>query len=114
MMGNLDDMTCQKNLHLAISLIFLLVVLFEFLVVERSQNYLLLLHGDNGHFFSWNIKIIFPENHLLQRLFTPSLSRRYEELYQENGVKFLKVLSLSLSLSNHINTHMYNVCKIGI
>ncbi|KAJ7952263.1 Monodehydroascorbate reductase [Quillaja saponaria] len=34
--------------------------------------------------------IIFPENHLLQRLFTPSLARRYEELYQENGVKFLK------------------------
>ncbi|KAJ4839143.1 Monodehydroascorbate reductase, chloroplastic/mitochondrial [Turnera subulata] len=34
--------------------------------------------------------IIFPENHLLQRLFTPSLARRYEELYQQNGVKFLK------------------------
>lgn len=38
--------------------------------------------------------IIFPENHLLQRLFTPSLSRRYEELYQENGVKFLKGASI--------------------
>ncbi|KAM7274879.1 hypothetical protein ACFE04_016745 [Oxalis oulophora] len=34
--------------------------------------------------------VIFPENHLLQRLFTPSLAQRYEELYQENGVKFLK------------------------
>ncbi|KDP25386.1 hypothetical protein JCGZ_20542 [Jatropha curcas] len=34
--------------------------------------------------------IIFPEEHLLQRLFTPSLAQRYEELYKENGVKFLK------------------------
>uniref|UniRef100_A0A2N9IMY9 monodehydroascorbate reductase (NADH) n=1 Tax=Fagus sylvatica TaxID=28930 RepID=A0A2N9IMY9_FAGSY len=38
--------------------------------------------------------IIFPENHLLQRLFTPSLARRYEELYQGNGVKFLKGVSI--------------------
>ncbi|KAJ4712011.1 Monodehydroascorbate reductase [Melia azedarach] len=38
--------------------------------------------------------IIFPEDHLLQRLFTPSLARRYEELYQENGVKFLKGASI--------------------
>ncbi|KAK3227883.1 hypothetical protein Dsin_007745 [Dipteronia sinensis] len=44
----------------------------------------------------WNLDttIIFPENHLLQRLFTPSLARRYEELYQENGVKFLKGASI--------------------
>jgi hypothetical protein len=33
----------------------------------------------------------------MQRLFTPSLAQKYEELYQENGVKFIKVLSLSLS-----------------
>ncbi|KAF8379584.1 hypothetical protein HHK36_029025 [Tetracentron sinense] len=38
--------------------------------------------------------IIFPEDHLLQRLFTPSLARRYEELYQENGVNFLKGVSI--------------------
>ncbi|KAJ9706021.1 hypothetical protein PVL29_001540 [Vitis rotundifolia] len=38
--------------------------------------------------------IIFPENHLLQRLFTPSLARRYEEFYQENGVKFVKGASI--------------------
>ncbi|XP_040990286.1 monodehydroascorbate reductase, chloroplastic/mitochondrial isoform X2 [Juglans microcarpa x Juglans regia] len=38
--------------------------------------------------------IIFPESHLLQRLFTPSLARRYEELYQEYGVKFLKGVSI--------------------
>ncbi|KAG6579530.1 Monodehydroascorbate reductase, chloroplastic/mitochondrial, partial [Cucurbita argyrosperma subsp. sororia] len=38
--------------------------------------------------------IIFPENHLLQRLFTPSLARKYEEFYQENGVKFLKGASI--------------------
>ncbi|OAY59763.1 hypothetical protein MANES_01G057400v8 [Manihot esculenta] len=38
--------------------------------------------------------IIFPEKHLLQRLFTPSLAYRYEELYKENGVKFLKGTSI--------------------
>ncbi|GMP96368.1 hypothetical protein CsSME_00045043 [Camellia sinensis var. sinensis] len=38
--------------------------------------------------------IIFPENHLLQRLFTPSLAQKYEELYQQNGVKFLKGVSI--------------------
>ncbi|XP_050266538.1 monodehydroascorbate reductase, chloroplastic/mitochondrial [Quercus robur] len=38
--------------------------------------------------------IIFPEKHLLPRLFTPSLSKRYEELYQENGIKFLKGASI--------------------
>lgn len=32
----------------------------------------------------------------MQRLFTPSLARRYEEFYKDNGVKFLKVLSLTL------------------
>lgn len=38
--------------------------------------------------------VIFPENHLLQRLFTPSLAQKYEELYQENGVKFIKGASI--------------------
>lgn len=38
--------------------------------------------------------IIFPENNLLQRLFTPSLAQRYEQLYQENGVKLLKGASI--------------------
>ncbi|XP_016510992.1 monodehydroascorbate reductase 5, mitochondrial-like isoform X1 [Nicotiana tabacum] len=34
--------------------------------------------------------IIFPEEHLLPRLFTPSLAQKYEQLYQDNGVKFVK------------------------
>ncbi|KAK2984577.1 hypothetical protein RJ640_018955 [Escallonia rubra] len=38
--------------------------------------------------------IIFPEDQLLQRLFTPSLAQKYEELYQENGVKFMKGASI--------------------
>ncbi|PQM41828.1 monodehydroascorbate reductase 5 mitochondrial [Prunus yedoensis var. nudiflora] len=44
----------------------------------------------------WNLDttIVFPDNHLLQRLFTPSLARRYEEFYQQNGVKFLKGASI--------------------
>ncbi|GMH28858.1 hypothetical protein Nepgr_030701 [Nepenthes gracilis] len=38
--------------------------------------------------------IIFPGEHLLPRLFTPSLAQKYEELYQEHGVKFLKGASI--------------------
>ncbi|XP_042502364.1 monodehydroascorbate reductase, chloroplastic/mitochondrial [Macadamia integrifolia] len=38
--------------------------------------------------------VIFPENQLMPRLFTPSLARRYEELYQQNGIKFLKGASI--------------------
>lgn len=34
--------------------------------------------------------VIFPEDHLLPRLFTPSLAQRYEDLFQKNGVKFAK------------------------
>ncbi|KAJ6797279.1 monodehydroascorbate reductase 5, mitochondrial isoform X1 [Iris pallida] len=40
----------------------------------------------------WNLDttIVFPEDHVMPRLFTPSLARKYEELYSENGIKFLK------------------------
>ncbi|KAL5995719.1 Monodehydroascorbate reductase, chloroplastic/mitochondrial [Asimina triloba] len=40
----------------------------------------------------WKIDttIIFPEDYLMPRLFTPSLAQKYEGLYEENGVKFLK------------------------
>ncbi|XP_057967041.1 monodehydroascorbate reductase, chloroplastic/mitochondrial [Malania oleifera] len=38
--------------------------------------------------------VILQEDHLLQRLFTPSIAQKYEELYQNNGVKFLKGVSL--------------------
>lgn len=38
--------------------------------------------------------IIFPEDHLLQRLFTSSLAQKYEQLYQSNGVKLLKGASI--------------------
>lgn len=49
--------------------------------------------------------IIFPENHLMQRLFTPSLAQKYEELYQENGVKFIKgasIKNLEASSDGHV------------
>ncbi|KAF7828229.1 monodehydroascorbate reductase, chloroplastic/mitochondrial [Senna tora] len=55
--------------------------------------------------------IIFPEDHLLQRLFTPSLARRYEELYQKNGVKILKGSSIK-SLEAGSNGHVASV-KLG-
>ncbi|VAI75971.1 unnamed protein product [Triticum turgidum subsp. durum] len=40
----------------------------------------------------WNLDttIIFPEDHIMPRLFTPSLAKKYEELYEQNGVKFVK------------------------
>lgn len=57
--------------------------------------------------------IIFPEDHLLQRLFTPSLARRYEELYQKNGVKILKGASIkSLEASSNGNGGVASV-KLG-
>ncbi|RLN04284.1 uncharacterized protein C2845_PM13G03030 [Panicum miliaceum] len=40
----------------------------------------------------WNLDttIVFPEDHIMPRLFTPSLAKKYEDLYQQNGVKFIK------------------------
>lgn len=49
--------------------------------------------------------IIYPEKHLLPRLFTPSLAQRYEELYQENGIKVLKgasIKSLEAGSDGHV------------
>ncbi|XP_010533632.1 PREDICTED: monodehydroascorbate reductase 5, mitochondrial [Tarenaya hassleriana] len=45
---------------------------------------------------AWNLDttIVFPEDHLLPRLFTPSLAHRYEQLYRENGVDFVKGASI--------------------
>ncbi|CAM9001465.1 unnamed protein product [Rhodiola kirilowii] len=45
---------------------------------------------------AWNldITIVFPEQHLMPRLFTPKLARYYEDLYKQNGVKFLKGASI--------------------
>ncbi|XP_073148242.1 monodehydroascorbate reductase, chloroplastic/mitochondrial isoform X2 [Henckelia pumila] len=44
----------------------------------------------------WNLDttIIFPEDHLMTRLFTPFLAQKYEELYQDYGVKFVKGASI--------------------
>ncbi|XP_073303844.1 monodehydroascorbate reductase, chloroplastic/mitochondrial [Primulina huaijiensis] len=44
----------------------------------------------------WNLDttIIFPEDHLMTRLFTPFLARKYEELYRDYGVKFVKGASI--------------------
>ncbi|KAK6137421.1 hypothetical protein DH2020_028844 [Rehmannia glutinosa] len=45
---------------------------------------------------AWNVDttIIFPEDHLMTRLFTPSLAQKYEQLYQDFGVKFVKGASI--------------------
>ncbi|CAA6673738.1 unnamed protein product [Spirodela intermedia] len=34
--------------------------------------------------------VIFPENHIMPRLFTSSIAEKYEDLYKENSVKFVK------------------------
>ncbi|KAL7160029.1 hypothetical protein ABFS83_01G067400 [Erythranthe nasuta] len=46
---------------------------------------------------AWKVDttIIFPEEHLMTRLFTPSLAQKYEQLYQDFGVKFVKGASIS-------------------
>ncbi|KAL3635601.1 Monodehydroascorbate reductase, chloroplastic/mitochondrial [Castilleja foliolosa] len=46
---------------------------------------------------AWNVDttIIFPEDHLMTRLFTPSLAQKYEQLYQDYGVKFVKGASIN-------------------
>ncbi|CAI9772675.1 unnamed protein product [Fraxinus pennsylvanica] len=38
--------------------------------------------------------VILPEDHLMPRLFTPSLGQKYENLYQDYGVKFVKGTSI--------------------
>ncbi|GAB2252562.1 hypothetical protein Droror1_Dr00005409 [Drosera rotundifolia] len=45
---------------------------------------------------SWKLDttIVFPGEHLLPRLFTSSLAQKYEALYQENGVNFVKGVSI--------------------
>ncbi|XP_027181328.1 monodehydroascorbate reductase, chloroplastic/mitochondrial isoform X1 [Coffea eugenioides] len=52
--------------------------------------------------------IIFPEEHLLQRLFTPSLAQKYEQLYSDNGVKFVKGASIK-SLEANSDGHVAGV-----
>jgi len=37
----------------------------------------------------------------MPRLFTPSLAKKYEDLYQQNGVKFIKVIVAS-SMQVHL------------
>eukprot|EP00250_Pteridium_aquilinum_P015607 c22670_g1_i1 orf=162-1634(+) len=34
--------------------------------------------------------IVFPEAHIMPRLFTPSIAEKYEELFRNSGVKFIK------------------------
>ncbi|KAL6556412.1 Monodehydroascorbate reductase, chloroplastic/mitochondrial [Orobanche gracilis] len=46
---------------------------------------------------AWKVDttIIFPEDHLMTRLFTPSLAQKYEQLYQDNGIKIFKGASIT-------------------
>lgn len=41
---------------------------------------------------AWNVDatLVFPEEHVMPRLFTPAIARHYEGLYQKKGVKFIK------------------------
>eukprot|EP00850_Spirogloea_muscicola_P018975 SM000180S03500 [mRNA] locus=s180:117359:122046:+ [translate_table: standard] len=46
---------------------------------------------------TWKIPttIVFPEGHLMPRLFTPSVAANYEKLYESKGVKFRKGTSVA-------------------
>lgn len=41
-------------------------------------------------------QVVFPEAHVMPRLFTPTIAKHYEEFYKNNGVNFLKVRSWKL------------------
>ncbi|CAA0820481.1 Monodehydroascorbate reductase- chloroplastic [Striga hermonthica] len=60
--------------------------------------------------------IIFPEDHLMTRLFTPSLAQKYEQLYQDYGVKFLKgasIKNLEAGSDGHVvGVKLENGCTI--
>ncbi|KAL2612468.1 hypothetical protein R1flu_024160 [Riccia fluitans] len=46
---------------------------------------------------AWNldVTIVFPEKHVMPRLFTPTIAAQYEELYKNNNVKFRKEVSVA-------------------
>lgn len=37
-----------------------------------------------------NVNMVFPESHLMSRLFTPEIAAHYEKAYEEKGIKFHK------------------------
>ncbi|KAG1359282.1 hypothetical protein COCNU_08G007280 [Cocos nucifera] len=69
----------------------------EFIIYERAKKVAVIGGGYIGMEVAaaaagWNLDttLIFPEEHIMPRLFTPSLAWRYEELYQKNNVRFAK------------------------
>ncbi|KAL2902644.1 Monodehydroascorbate reductase chloroplastic/mitochondrial [Bienertia sinuspersici] len=94
--GELPGVHYIRDVADADSLIESLVVYYT--VIDKGAKKLVVVGG--GYIgmevaaaaVAWNLDttVIFPEDHLLQRLFTPSLARKYEELYEQNGVKFVK------------------------
>eukprot|EP00186_Timspurckia_oligopyrenoides_P001180 CAMPEP_0182446160 /NCGR_PEP_ID=MMETSP1172-20130603/4027_1 /TAXON_ID=708627 /ORGANISM="Timspurckia oligopyrenoides, Strain CCMP3278" /LENGTH=437 /DNA_ID=CAMNT_0024642045 /DNA_START=45 /DNA_END=1358 /DNA_ORIENTATION=+ len=36
-----------------------------------------------------NVKMIFPEEHMMPRLFTPGIAEKYEDVYKKNGIELL-------------------------
>ncbi|KAG6543879.1 hypothetical protein Mapa_014719 [Marchantia paleacea] len=41
-----------------------------------------------------DVTVVFPEQHVMPRLFTPTIAAHYEELYKKNNVKILKEVSV--------------------
>ncbi|XP_078445849.1 monodehydroascorbate reductase 6 [Wolffia australiana] len=69
--------------------------------LERAQKVVIIGGGYIGMEVAaacagWKLDttIIFPEEHIMPRLFTSSIAKKYEELYKENSVKFLKGFSI--------------------
>ncbi|OAE28083.1 hypothetical protein AXG93_4577s1150 [Marchantia polymorpha subsp. ruderalis] len=41
-----------------------------------------------------DVTVVFPEQHVMPRLFTPTIAAHYEELYKKNNVKIIKEVSV--------------------
>lgn len=62
-----------------------------------------------------NVKMIFPETHIMPRLFTPEIAEPYENLYQDKGVQLLHNGRLCKAFLGDDNGHVRGVmmCRQG-
>ena len=62
---------------------------------------------------TWNkdITVVFPEKHLMQRLFTPEIATHYEKLFTDKGVKFQREVRPGKRLRRELKcTHVIQPC----
>ncbi|CAN8075493.1 unnamed protein product [Agarophyton chilense] len=61
------------------------------------------------------VKLVFPEDHLMSRLFTPEIAAHYEKVYQEKGVVFLNKGRLCKAFLGDADGHVRGakICQEG-